>query len=198
MKKQTGLTFCAVLLLSACSQSQTNISNSEETDPTAVVAGEVVLDVAQTSCQDPEFRQLDFWVGEWDLEWDLPSGDKGHGTNIITNSPFGDCVITENFDGAPTQNFKGMSVSTFHKPAGVWRQTWVDDQGGYFALSGGVGADGIFSLDMTRLSEKSPYRRMVWRDVTPDSLTWYWQGHSAEDTEWGDLWVIRYTRKKGS
>ena len=104
-------------------------------------------------------------------------------------------MITENFDGAPTQQFKGMSVSTYHKPAGVWRQTWVDDQGGYFALAGGPQEDGTFMLDMTRLSDKAPYRRMVWKDIKADSLTWHWQGHSPTETEWKDLWVIRYTKK---
>ncbi|NNC36094.1 MAG: hypothetical protein HKO02_01450 [Hyphomonadaceae bacterium] len=150
----------------------------------------------QTSCQGEEFRQLDFWVGEWSLEWDLPDGKTGSGTNIITKTPFGDCVITENFDGAPTQNFKGMSVSTYHQPAGMWRQTWVDDQGGYFALYGGVQDDGTFKLDMTRLGDKGPFRRMIWKDITADSLTWHWQGHGADEAEWKDLWVIRYTRKK--
>jgi hypothetical protein len=174
------------LSLSACGQ----MEGAEE-----IVSKPVETIATQTPCQDEEFRQLDFWVGEWDLEWDVTDGKPGRGTNIITKTPFGDCVITENFDGAPTQQFKGMSVSTYHKPAGVWRQTWVDDQGGYFALSGGSQEDGTFKLDMTRLKETATYRRMVWKDIKTDSLTWYWQGHGLSETEWKDLWVIRYTRK---
>jgi hypothetical protein len=158
------------------------------------------------NCTEPEYRQLDFWVGVWDLEWDLPNGKTGTGTNIISKSPYGDCVITENFDGSPTMKFKGMSVSTWHKPAKLWRQTWVDDQGGYFALSGGPNADGTFTLTNTRLSDKAPHSRMVWSEIKPDSLIWSWQGYMAgqghkadgiaEDKKWKDQWVIRYTRKK--
>ncbi|HFB54419.1 MAG TPA: hypothetical protein ENJ46_00725, partial [Hellea balneolensis] len=85
-------------------------------------------------CSSAEYRQLDFWVGTWDLEWDAGNGKKGHGTNTITHSPYGDCVITENFDGAPSLQFKGMSVSMYHNRYQTWRQTWVDDQGGYYAL----------------------------------------------------------------
>ncbi len=152
------------------------------------------------NCVEPEFRQLDFWVGDWSLEWDNANGTKGKGTNIISKSPYGNCVITENFDGSPTINFKGMSVSTWHKPAKLWRQTWVDDKGGYFALTGGPNADGTFTLTNTRLNDKAPHSRMVWSKITPDSLVWSWQGHKAgvtdADKKWQDQWVIRYTRKK--
>lgn len=151
---------------------------------------------AQKTCQEPEFRQLDFWVGTWDLEWDLPVGKKGTGVNIISNSPYGDCVITENFDGAPSMQFKGMSVSTYHKPLKQWRQTWVDDQGGYFALSGGPNADGTFALVNTRLGDKGPHLRMVWMDIKKDNLTWRWQGKKTAEGAWADRWVIRYTRRK--
>jgi len=183
-----------VLAVSACSQVDQAGKKTPETKPVEPVAQ--AAELVQKSCQDAEYRQLDFWVGEWDLEWDAGDGNTGHGTNIITNTPYGDCVITENFNGAPTMQFKGMSVSTFHKPAGMWRQAWVDDQGGYFSLYGGPQDDGTFKLDMTRLNEKAPYRRMVWKDITTDSLTWHWQGHNADETEWSDQWVIRYKRKK--
>jgi len=152
------------------------------------------------NCSDEEYRQLDFWVGDWSLEWDTPNGKIGTGTNVISKSPYGGCVITENFDGSPTIAFKGMSVSTWHKPAKLWRQTWVDDQGGYFALSGGPNDDGTFTLTNTRLSDKAPHSRMVWSEITPDSLIWSWQGHKAGETDaakkWSDQWVIRYTRNK--
>jgi len=179
------------LSISACGQKDVEQNSVKES--TTSPADSVTV---QTSCQDSEYRQLDFWVGEWNLEWDLPDGKTGSGTNIITQTPFGDCVITENFDGAPTQQFKGMSVSTYHKPASMWRQTWVDDQGGYFALYGGAQADGTFKLDMTRLGDSAPYRRMIWKDIKANSLTWHWQGHGVDETEWKDLWVIRYTRKE--
>ncbi len=147
------------------------------------------------ACSDTEYRQLDFWVGVWDLQWDGQDGATATGTNIITRSPFGDCVITENFDGAPSMQFKGMSVSTYQKQTKKWRQTWVDDQGGYFALSGGPNADGTFALVNTRLGDKGPHLRMIWTDIKQDSLTWRWQGKQAAKDEWQDRWVIRYQRK---
>ena len=150
---------------------------------------------APAACQDAEYRQLDFWVGEWDLTWAQQDGTEGNGTNSITRSPYGDCVITENFDGAPSLQFKGMSVSTYSKPAGQWRQAWVDDQGGFFSLHGGPQEDGTFILEIDRYSEKVPYLRMKWEDITENSLVWRWQGKADADAEWTDNWVINYTRK---
>ncbi len=101
--KVKSIIFCSGILLAfGCSQA----SSQEEATQAPPV---------QKPCQEPEFRQLDFWVGVWDLEWDNADGTKGTGTNTITNSPYGDCVITENFDGTPSLQFKGMSVSTYQK-----------------------------------------------------------------------------------
>jgi len=145
-------------------------------------------------CSGDEFRQLDFWVGDWNAEWDNPDGSIGHGVNHITRDEFGDCVIYERFNG---NGLVGMSVSTYFAPLGIWRQTWVDDQGGYFALIGGpAGEDDPFDfvLTNTRLSENAPFLRMIWQDVTEDSFTWRWQGRATREDEWADRWVIRYTR----
>ena len=179
-------------VLTACSKPAKSGASTQDTPSTTAQAAQAP---APKSCTEPEYRQLDFWLGAWDLEWDQADGSKGTGTNIITKSPYGDCVITENFDGAPSMKFKGMSVSTWHKPLKTWRQTWVDDQGGYFALSGGPNDDGTFALTTTRLNDKGPYQRMIWTNIQQDSMTWHWQGHKPGETEWKDLWVIRYRRK---
>ena len=186
--------FLMALLISMGSTLVHAQSSEQNTDLTESVEKATVSELSG-NCTDPEYRQLDFWVGEWDLSWTQADGSIGKGQNIISHDPYGNCVIMENFDGAPAMNFKGMSVSTFHKPAGLWRQAWVDDNGGYFSLYGGPQDDGTFKLDMERLTEAAPYRRMVWKNIESDSLDWHWQGKTKEDDEWADLWVINYQRK---
>ncbi|MFO1185987.1 MAG: hypothetical protein U1E87_00120 [Alphaproteobacteria bacterium] len=66
------------------------------------------------------------------------------------------------------------SVSTYHTAPRLWRQTWVDNQGGYFALTGGPSGD-KFILENTRISENAPYLRMVFEEISKDRLTWRWQ-----------------------
>lgn len=143
---------------------------------------------AEAPCQRPEFAALDFWIGEWDVSW-----EGGQGVNRISKT-FDGCVIEEHFEGGPsTNNLVGASFSTFQAPLGQWRQTWVDNQGGYFALVGGpVGDD--FILTNTRLREDAPHLRMVFENITHDSLTWRWQ-RSSDGAAWSDAWVIQYRRR---
>lgn len=150
---------------------------------------------AQQPCSTPEHRQMDFWLGEWDVRWEeFPGIPAGSGSNVITRAYAG-CVIQEAFDGGPsTGGLIGHSVSVYHAPVGMWRQTWVDNQGGYFALTGGAAENGAFILTTDRISESAPHQRMVFEDIAPESLTWRWQ-RSADGRTWTDQWVIHYTRR---
>ncbi|HHL43185.1 MAG TPA: hypothetical protein ENJ42_06175 [Hellea balneolensis] len=182
----------AILSLSvACSG-----ANSQETQKPKQVANAALVKLPPPPpCSEKEFRQLDFWLGDWDLEWTGSKGKVGHGRNTITKTPYKNCVISENFDGAPSLQFKGMSISTYDKARKIWRQTWVDDQGGYYALNGGPNKDGTFTLTMARPDNKGPHRRMIWSEIKKDSLVWSWQGHKDGEDEWQDLWVIHYKRR---
>lgn len=150
---------------------------------------------APAGCKTAEFRTLDFWVGEWIAEWEQ-NGQKGTGTNRITRDEYGDCVITEHFrsdDGS----LIGHSVSTYRPGMKQWRQTWVDNQNGYFDLAGGpvAGSDHAFVFENKRISERQPFQRMIFQDVKPDSFTWRWQRRARAAGAWTDDWVIKYRRK---
>lgn len=88
-------------------------------------------------CAGAEWKQLDFWVGEWKLTWPATGQNPaGTGTNRITKI-LGGCVVQENFRGGGPQPLVGMSVSTYSPQSKRWRQTWVDDQGSYLDFTGG-------------------------------------------------------------
>lgn len=147
---------------------------------------------AQPPCASPEFHQMDFWLGVWDAYYAEDAAAPG-GRNVITRE-YGGCVIQEQFDGGPqAQGLIGHSVSTYHAHAGAWRQTWVDNQGGYFALVGGPEGDD-FVLVSRRLSDNVPVQRMLFTDITPQSFTWRWQSSSDGGATWADSWVIWYRR----
>lgn len=145
------------------------------------------------ACTGPEFRALDFWVGDWVAE---DEQGKPIGTNRITRNEYGDCVITEHFrtsDGSMV----GHSVSMYRPGLKQWRQNWVDNQGGYFDLVGGPvsESDHTFYFENKRVTETQPYQRMIFQDVRPDSFTWRWQKRAKPDEAWTDSWVIKYRRK---
>jgi len=148
---------------------------------------------APPPCSTAEFRQMDFWLGTWDNYYAADAAAPG-GTNTITRE-YGGCVIQEAFDGGPSTNgLIGHSVSTYHAPSGLWRQTWVDNQGGYFALTGGPDGD-RFILLSRRLSDNVVTQRMVFEDITPNSFTWRWQSSIDAGATWTDAWVIWYRRR---
>jgi uncharacterized protein DUF1579 len=148
-------------------------------------------------CTGPEWRQLDFWVGDWDATWPASPGQAaGRGTNHI-RKVLGGCVIEENFDGGGAQPLKGKSVSMYVPQVKAWRQTWVDDQGSYLALSGGI-EDGHMTLGMERPAPDGGkvLVRMVFTDVKPDSFDWRWESSKDGGKTWNVQWPIHYTRAK--
>ena len=162
----------------------------------SVPAPALVPAPAAPPCSGPEYRTLDFWVGEWTAEWDNGDGTKGTGTNRITRDEHGQCAIVEHYH-SDDGSLDGFSISTYRPGSKRWRQTWVDAQGGYFDLIGGPveGSDHRFSLETVRISETQPYQRMIFQDVQPDGFTWRWQLRAKAEDAWKDSWVIKYRRK---
>lgn len=135
--------------------------------------------------------ELDFWLGEWDVSW-----TGGYGTNRLERI-LGDRVIHERFDGADddgANGLRGESWSVFEPERALWRQTWVDDQGGYLDLVG-ERVDGSFAFGRSA-PERGPQarQRMVFRDVTDGSFRWTWES-SPDGDAWTVRWEIAYRRR---
>jgi hypothetical protein len=156
---------------------------------------------APKPCESPDASQFDFWLGEWDLSWPAEQsggkqGEIGTGTNSITRM-FGRCVVKEDFNSQDA-GLRGHSVSVYNVGKGRWQQTWVDDQGGYLLFSGEF-KTGKMTLQTEPFlrGEKTLINRMVFRNITPNSLDWDWQTSADSGKTWEDLWNIHYA-KKGS
>ncbi|HSE27551.1 MAG TPA: hypothetical protein VLA95_04930 [Gemmatimonadales bacterium] len=143
----------------------------------------------QPPCSAPEHRQLDFWVGRWELTW----ADTLRGTNVIEQSLDG-CTIIERFDGRPSIPLQGMSVSAFDRRTGKWRQVWTDNGGGWIPLEGGL-VDGAMVLETRAVLNGRPtIQRMRWLNVTADSLDWVWDASVDDGRTWRPGWRIHYRR----
>ena len=132
--------------------------------------------------------ELDFWLGSWHARW-----DGGEGTNTITPE-FDGKVVVERFEGRPAMELTGFSVSVFDAEADVWRQTWVDDNGSYLALTGGSVGD-TFVLQMSTVRGGVPTElRMVFCEIEADSFRWLWERSRDGGATWDLAWEIAYTR----
>ena len=147
-------------------------------------------------CTSPESRQLDFWVGEWDLSWPGPGGKPGGTATNRVEKTLGGCVIEEHFTANGANAMLGHSVSTYNPLEKVWKQTWVDNQGGYIALTGEF-KDGEMRLIShgTAPDGKPTMGRMVFYNIKPDSFDWRWESSKDNGANWNLQWPIHYQRK---
>lgn len=152
---------------------------------------------AQTyGCDSPESKQLDFWLGEWELSY-VEEGKQRKSRNRITKTLDG-CAVLEEFTGAPGTKLDGRSISTFDRFTQRWKQTWVDNTASYLDFNGGL-EDGrmVFARQMQR-DGKTIGQRMVFADVQRDSLKWQWQRSDDGGKSWTTQWEIDYRRVKAS
>ena len=96
---------------------------------------------AQKPCSRPEFRQFDFWLGEWEAF--TPNGNKGGDSKIslILDS----CVILEEWTSANTQQgliYTGKSFNSDNAASKQWQQTWTDNTGNTTEFLSGEGSSG--------------------------------------------------------
>ena len=132
-------------------------------------------------------RHLDFWLGRWECRW-----EGGQGTNRIEKI-LDDRVIHEQFDGNPGMNLLGRSWSVYDPAMGKWRQTWVDNEGSYLDLVGGSEGE-RFVLLLVRLHVTTPYKRMVFKNISGAAFDWHWQTSGDSGKSWAGRWHIRYRR----
>ena len=127
-----------------------------------------------------EQRRFDFWLGEWDLSW----GDGATATNSIYLD----------FDGRPSLELQGTSLSTYDPVAGTWRQTWVDNQGTRFEFAGAF-RDGEMDLHTeTEVLRRPALLRMRWFNIRGDALDWAWERSDDGGRSWTPLWEVASSR----
>lgn len=104
--------------------------NGSVPDPQAETA-------AYPCAQEDEFREFDFWIGEWEVH---TADGKLAGHNRIESSQQG-CVLIENWTGAGGST--GVSMNFLDKATGEWVQLWTDAGGGQIHIRGGLTGDGM-------------------------------------------------------
>ncbi len=158
-------------------------------------------DQAQAACATSEFRQFDFWVGEWELSWpaaETSEQEPGRGTNRIEVA-LDRCVIVEHFEGMPGMRLGGMSLSTFNIRARKWQQTWVDNYGSYLDFVGEFKDGRMVLVREANTSEGKKFlQRMVWKNIKSDSLDWSWERSDDGGQTWKVLWPIHYQRTRAT
>ncbi len=148
------------------------------------------LDTLANPCRNkPEFRQFDFWIGEW-----LPKNAQGVtvGTSSI-QLILSSCIIFENWE---TPVSAGKSFNVFDVRDGKWHQTWVDNKGLMTHYVGGL-VDGKMVLDSESVRNGAKTTgRMTFSKLDNGDV----RQHGESSTDGGKTWTTTfdfiYVRKK--
>lgn len=143
------------------------------------------------ACAGPEFRQFDFWLGDWDVK--LPNG-KVAGTNSIKSILDG-CVLQETWKG--TGNISGQSFNIYDAATKTWHQTWVDNAGSLLNLNGGL-VDGKMVLSGESVDDKGvkTINRITWTKIDADHVRQLWETSGDGGKTWAVAFDGQYTKKK--
>ena len=141
-------------------------------------------------CDTPEFRQFDFWVGDWNV---TVAGNQG-GTNDVTLEEAG-CVVHEHWAGS--RGGTGQSFNFYDRMGKQWHQFWVDNAGNYVHRSGTV-ADGKMLFTGTAAGPKgtAQQQRLTFFKNADGSVRQLWE--TSDDS--GKTWQVAFDglyRKKG-
>jgi len=87
-------------------------------------------------------------------------------------------------------------VSIFDRLSGKWKQTWVDNEGGYLDFVGELkNGQMILQREASRPDGSKILQRMVWKNITANELDWSWEASRDGGKTWQVQWPIHYKRK---
>lgn len=132
-------------------------------------------------CSAPEYRQFDFWIGNWRVE--TPDG-KLAGHNRITSIHDG-CGLREEWTGAGPS--RGGSLNIYDAIRGVWHQTWIDNGGLLLTIEGGL-RDGRMVLEGARRNQDGDEisERITWTPLERGNVEQRWE----QSTDGGETWKV--------
>lgn len=147
----------------------------------------------QMPCAAPEYRQFDFWVGEWDVK--TPTG-KVAGTSRIERIN-GGCAIQEHWTGSGPS--RGTSFNFFETSTGQWNQLWLDNSGLVLRLSGGL-QEGRMVLENSSAATggRTVRQRITFSPLDSGRVRQFWQQSSDDGKTWSTVFDGTYSPRKGS
>jgi len=149
----------------------------------------------QQPCQyTPEFRQFDFWVGEWNVvatQSGAPAGESR------IERILGNCVILENWTSLGSPGYVGKSYNTYNSSLKRWEQFWVDNAAGMIHFHGGL-KDGVMDYwtdDLPQPDGSVLRRHLQFFSQGPDQVRQFSQGSKDGGKSWFVEYDLTYHRK---
>ncbi len=142
--------------------------------------------VPQKPCSNlPEYRQFDFWLGDWEV---YDKNDKIAGQSKISLI-LDSCIILEEWTG--TGGYTGKSFNTWNAATRQWQQTWVDNSGGTTEFLRGAGDQGkitFYADQVVGPGGKKFQRKLTFYKLSDDKV----RQHGERSDDGGKTWTTEY------
>ncbi len=140
-------------------------------------------------CTADEFRQFDFWIGDWDVE--NPQGQVvGH--NLISNSLDG-CLVLEEWESQ--SGHKGLSLNYFDDVDETWTQIFRDNTG---RIANWPNLEGTFrngSMILESDPDLPSRSRWTWTRITTGKVRQMAEASTDGGKTWTVTWDSYYVRR---
>ena len=140
-------------------------------------------------CSAAEYRQFDFWIGDWEVT----QGGEPAGVNSV-HPVHGGCALRENWQGTGEGGISGSSFNIYDQATGKWHQTWVDSSGSLLLLDGGL-VDGSMVLTgqrPTRDGSGQATHRITWTPNEDGSVRQLWEASKDGGSTWSVVFDGHY------
>jgi tetratricopeptide (TPR) repeat protein len=134
-----------------------------------------------------ENRQLDFWLGEWEVtttQGGVPAGSSK--IELILE----ECVVQENWQSLNSP-YSGKSYNIYDSALKRWEQYWVDDTGGNIFFHGELSKEGVMDYwtdDIPQSGGPALRRHLQFIPIGPDKVRQFSRG----STDGGKTWAVEY------
>lgn len=145
-----------------------------------------LADTLSQACSGPEFRQFDYWIGEWTVR--NTDGDIiGH--SKISRISAG-CAILEEW--ASAGGFDGKSINFYDPGIKKWRQTWVGGDGMILDLTGNPEEENMTLYDEQKSAEGMIIHRIRWTRLTNGRIEQRWDLSTDDGQHWKPVFLGVY------
>jgi tetratricopeptide (TPR) repeat protein len=139
-------------------------------------------------CNTPQYRQFDFWVGDWDVE--TPAAPGRVSRNRISRIHDG-CTILEQYESP--DGYSGSSLNFYDAPRKVWHQTWIDNQGGALYLEGGLEGK---AMVLRTVTDALRVQRITWTPLDGGGLRQHWESTTDGGRTWATVFDGYYRPRR--
>ena len=148
------------------------------------------LDGVANPCRArPEYREFDFWIGEW-------APQNAQGVTVGTSSIqliLGSCIIFENWN---TPVSSGKSFNLWDARDGKWHQTWVDARGTMTHYVGGLQNGKMVLVSESTTNGKRTLAKMTYSKLPDGSVRQHGESSTDDGKTWTTTFDFKYVRAK--